>query len=649
MKTYFLCLSSEQKFRLVEAGICVYDFQMGDVAGVLLEHANLQASLVLLQSRIVEQSDSPYDGIVQTVIERNPSCSASGRSTEPTVSKADSGVGGGSVQGQLRAAPVAERLLQPILQRAIRLHYHRHVFPPIEDGAFHIHLYSSPVNTAHGVKTPATLWGTAVDCRSNAWPSCGSGHSFYDEQSKFAVAELVGDHNLYVHYDAVTTGSANELKIFEHLLQLVAGLLSQGSPSERLREKFIDECCKTMTRSVPEIPAINNDDDLELGRLNKEFAKIVRDTRAQELDLIRSECLSGKTFAREFDDLLRVPKVVDVRVVGTTIQVFTEIIYALDPLVNRYREIGAFRIDLDQGELSPRWFNLTRKVKGLAEDMHAPHVFKAGNACLGNSAELFGQLFRERQWSMAALLAIEFVESVNVNDSAGRLIGNWPEVPAQGPARTGRKSLQELDDPAHQQYRKDYVAACSSRVAALLKQARENLVVARAQIESIQMQIVRLLRRKRYKTLRARGCKFCDRAQFASQWADLLAEPRVNSVSVDDGTVNVMTNQLHAIDTRSKIRHKLGSFLIRIDLDGANDIVRWHNQSGLTDAVWKGQHAPNVLNSGRACLRDIRKAFPDLVANLQIAILTRLAIDFIEQSDSDDVAGQTLAKWPAAA
>ena len=646
MKTFFLCLSSEQKSRLLAAGISAYDFQMGDLGGVLLEDANLQTSLALLQSRIVNQSDSPYDGIVQTVIEQNPPCATSRQNSanQPVAASVDTRKT--TTQEKNSFTVAAERLLLPVIHRVIRLHHHRQVFPVIEDGAFHIHIYSSPVNTAHGVKPPATIWGTPVDCRSNAWPSCGSGHSFYDEQSKYAVAELMGDNKLYIHHDLISTGSANELRIFEHLLTLVAALLNQGSLKERLREQFVEECCKAMTRALPAITVLNSEDERELGRLNKELARLVRDTRAQELALIRNECLSAGTFAREFDDLLRVPKVKDIAVVGTTIQVFTETIFALDPLVNRYREIGAFRIDLNQAELSPRWFNLTRTVRGYAEDMHAPHVFKTGNACLGNSAELFGQLFKERQWSMAALLAIEFVESVNVNDAAGRLIGNWPEAPAQAAAVMKQKSLPVLDS-AHQKYRQDYITACSARVAAVLKQARENLVAARAQIENMQVEHVTLLRRPRHKNQRAQGRKFCDRAEFGGQWADLLAEAKVKSVSVDDGVVNVITAPLHAVDARSKVRHKLGSFLIRIDLDGNNDIIRWHNQNGVTDSAWKGQHAPNVLNSGRACLREIRTTFPDLVANLQVAILTRLAIDFIEQANCDEAAEQTLTKWPA--
>jgi hypothetical protein len=65
-------------------------------------------------------------------------------------------------------------------------------------------------------------------------------------------------------------------------------------------------------------------------------------------------------------------------------------------------------------------------VDGFEEDMNAPHVYSDGHACLGNVEDLFPELIAKRDFASALQLAIVFIESVNVNDSAGKKIDHWP-------------------------------------------------------------------------------------------------------------------------------------------------------------------------------------------------------------------------------
>ena len=60
--------------------------------------------------------------------------------------------------------------------------------------------------------------------------------------------------------------------------------------------------------------------------------------------------------------------------------------------------------------------------------MHAPHVFKEGKACLGNAEQVLPDLIAKYQFSIIAMYAIQFIESVNVEDSAGSRITQWPVV-----------------------------------------------------------------------------------------------------------------------------------------------------------------------------------------------------------------------------
>ncbi len=114
------------------------------------------------------------------------------------------------------------------------------------------------------------------------------------------------------------------------------------------------------------------------------------------------------------------------RVEGDSIVVFTEILNCRDNRTGYLHEIGAFKIELPFGGTSPIWTNLTRRVHGYKADQHSPHIWAEGNACLGNAPSIFPDLFANRQFAVAAPIAIEFVENANTNDPAGKHISSWP-------------------------------------------------------------------------------------------------------------------------------------------------------------------------------------------------------------------------------
>ena len=58
--------------------------------------------------------------------------------------------------------------------------------------------------------------------------------------------------------------------------------------------------------------------------------------------------------------------------------------------------------------------------------MNAPHVDENGNACMGNTKDLFPTLIAKREFASVAELAIAFVESVNLDDNWGKFLDRWP-------------------------------------------------------------------------------------------------------------------------------------------------------------------------------------------------------------------------------
>jgi hypothetical protein len=643
MSSYFIPgLSAAQKTRLREYGVEFYDFTLGNEEGAILQDGYIEAAMTILGAKIVSRRDTNYDGIQRLKIDdRNLPGESSGQSAEVTAEKWQNG--SKNKNGMMN---VAKHVLLPYLQQDIVLHNPNNVAAPIEDGKLHIHIYSSPAPCARGVTPPEQLWGIPVQCRDGAWPASGRGTAIWYQPANYAVAELVGPNNLYIHHNLVRNGSEYDEMIFAAILRETLRLLRPSQPPERARRLFVDECSKSFVRALADAGRTEGD----ARELGKDLQKLVRAAEKEEQKVFRNEGVSLEQFGEEYDGLLAIPKVKDVRVENGAIVVYTRVLYARDDRSGVYHEIGAFKIHLDPNRTSPLWFNQTRLVHGMKPDQHAPHVWSNGTACLGSTEVVFAQLFSTRQWAIAAQLAIEFVEKANtVNDIAGQRVHCWPAASTSAAlSAEGAPAKPDLRDVQHQKFRQEYIAACSSRVTELVQQSRKDLISYRKQIEELQFKIVRRMRTDHILRCKAAGEQFCDREQLGREFDALLKSPRVTGVTIVPGQVLVYTDKLSCTDPRTGQRHELGNFLIGIFTDGQSDCVQWVNLSRQVDGCLRRQHAPHVVASGRACFASVREAFPDLIANLQFSIVAQLAIDFIEQVNVDDPAGKQIIKWPLA-
>ncbi|MBX9686180.1 MAG: hypothetical protein K2X27_05730 [Candidatus Obscuribacterales bacterium] len=410
-----------------------------------------------------------------------------------------------------------------------------------------------------------------------------------------------------------------------------------------LKELFADECSKAVAR-VLLLGISENEHDAELRRLNKLLSQKIRESRVCEDKLLRQN-FSLETFGVEYDNLRLVPKIKNVTVSGGIINVYTDTLYARG-LPGRYYEIGAFRIDLNPaGDGAPRWYNETRRVRGYKEGMHAPHIWSGGNACLGNTATSFLHLFKARHWHLAAALAIEFVESTNQSDPAGKCVGSWPAA-TEAVAKAARGIPQVVKDADYEKSRRAYMSACQSRLNEAVDEAKKELAALRSEIESLEAQIVYHSRAKEILSRRRTGRKIFSRAEILAELEQLQALPKVQSVTIGSGALNIHTQTLYASDDAGK--HELGSFKITIHLDGLGDSLRFFNQTREVDALLAKQQAPHVLRSGRACLSDLKESFPELIGAMQFSVVAQMAIDFLEQANPDELTWQQLIKWPLA-
>jgi hypothetical protein len=292
---------------------------------------------------------------------------------------------------------------------------------PLEDGMFHVFFQSAPLGTA-SINTPDRLFGYRVLKAETVFLPSGRGTPICDP-SGFQIGELVGN-NLYIYADLIHYASSRGAALLASLLMEVRRELVLV----RAADRFPQEAELFAARLWQQVQSAGKADAATARKASTDLTALLKTARAAEQEMYRLEGTPGEAIGAEFDELLKIRKVVDVAVNDSWISVTTETLYCRDPRDGVLHEIGAFKIHIPtHSGTAIQWQNQTRRVSGPdGAKMNAPHVNSAGNACLGNTKDLFPQLISRREFATAVELAIAFVEAVNTNDNWGKYIKNWP-------------------------------------------------------------------------------------------------------------------------------------------------------------------------------------------------------------------------------
>lgn len=125
-------------------------------------------------------------------------------------------------------------------------------------------------------------------------------------------------------------------------------------------------------------------------------------------------------------------RISDVQIRDNQIKIFVPNVIATDKNDHHYY-IGnmAARIDMATSTVKFEGDN-PRQSYWSPNDPH-PHVDgRSGDACLGNVSSTIAELSSANEIYALALVAIDFMENVNIDDAAGRRVRNWDRVQADG-------------------------------------------------------------------------------------------------------------------------------------------------------------------------------------------------------------------------
>lgn len=450
MKNYFIPgLASEKKARLQESAVDFCDFQVDGTAGVVVDEDALPRVLAILGAAMVAEHETSIEGIVRAVLGEDAYTTRPLVPPPPTRKFVVEVVDwNGNGQGGFKK--IAEEVLVPAVRTDVVLSVpHGVAVAPASDGKFHVLIWSAPAGQIKdNYSTPNKIWGLGIDCRDSQWGvSSGQGVPIMDAETSWVVAELV-DSNLYIHHDLCHSGTDRELSIFRRLCEEVALELS-ATPEERAerqrklaeeklkksRAAYVQECSRRFEKTVQGTREAVSKGHADIARLQQELARRIRETHGAERKLEQIESLRVEqtaSYGREFDSLIAVPGVERVEVSDGVIKVFTEHIYITpDKCADTY-DIGKFRMEIytsgSNGGI--RFFNLTRQgtAGGTGYNTQHPHVNQSGSPCLGNIKEMVPTLIGEYEYSAVAQIGLQYLKSVNTEDSAGKGIFQfWPE------------------------------------------------------------------------------------------------------------------------------------------------------------------------------------------------------------------------------
>lgn len=355
-------------------------------------------------------------------------------------------------------------ILLPFIKTSVTvLNPHMQHKAPVDSASgFLIYLWSSP-SGAPVEYTPPTMWDIPVDCRDYSFSFSEVGIPILTSEGN-CVAELIGERHLYIHHDLFDAGSSNEIKIFRKLLEQVCIELAAPVDDRQLRREAMakrEEAaniqhlavgCRTLVdRSIEHYKAaIKNSQERR--------DSFIKEATAEARKVSNAHCaLSGieeskndmvKKVEGEYKKILGIDRVTKVRATTTCLKVYVNTMYCTDPRTSIVHEIGKFRIEvyLEGGRGGIKFFNIDKTTEGYRSRMQAPHVFENGSPCLGNLEEVIPELICGMELAALVMVGMRFLESVNVDDAAGKHIDKWPKAKVQ-PAKESAGTEAEANVP----------------------------------------------------------------------------------------------------------------------------------------------------------------------------------------------------------
>lgn len=187
----------------------------------------------------------------------------------------------------------------------------------------------------------------------------------------------------------------------------------------------------------------------EISSLQARIASVAEKIEIQNAEISAIENMVDGSISKIISELEKISDVNGVKSIDLcsdigqgVISFTTETIYI--KCQGRRYLIGDFRVYINLNDCTLRFENLDpdlRRRSAWGDGCHHPHISNTGTACLGNVSQDLAAAFKDHKFAYIALVAINYLRSVNLNDVAGKHIEEWPIVDEYGNVLSNKASL----------------------------------------------------------------------------------------------------------------------------------------------------------------------------------------------------------------
>lgn len=195
--------------------------------------------------------------------------------------------------------------------------------------------------------------------------------------------------------------------------------------------------------------------------------------------------------------------------------------------------------------------------------------------------------------------------------------------------------------------RKLYVEVCTGRHDRVLKDTAAAIKNTEQEVTKIQKSLVsntRLLDENRRKLKQLKAMR-PDKKLYSKEFDKILAMPDVKEVIISGQKISVFTKRIYIAHGRTL--RDIGNF--RIDIFSDNGYIKFYNLTRRSKNEDGGEyencHHPHVNCDGDPCLGNIEEAVPALIAEYQFAVVTILAIQYLQSYFEEDCYSK-VENWP---
>ncbi len=310
---------------------------------------------------------------------------------------------------------------------------------PFDLGDFTIWLYSSPI-TGPEVDNNLTAgaWGIPVLCTDS--PSVLRGLDRLVMAPEGSCLGTLDQANLFIYHDICHRGRPDEIALFDRIITEAIALIPKEQDMARLtkdeiKARFVTLCAGRIDRQLADAKATAASADALITESSRRIADAVRsknDAAHLESTLTARKGAESETLGKEFDNLGRIKKLERVSFRGDKLVMTLDTMRVTDPRTQKRHEVGKMEVTMDPARGEIMFKNKTRLVHGMEQKMHAPHIFNTGRPCLGSLSQALPKLISGYEFAVAIQMIIAFLESVNVDDGAGRHVDRWPLIGEDG-------------------------------------------------------------------------------------------------------------------------------------------------------------------------------------------------------------------------